>query len=57
MNRINLSIEQLMQFIRDYPHTRIYAVPERYCKTENPTLILSHELFQKLYEQLEKEQE
>jgi hypothetical protein len=57
MNEIRLTTENFVQFLRENPQTRLHALPEKYFRTDSPMLIVSHELFQKIWESVYNDKE
>jgi hypothetical protein len=52
MSTLSVPPDKFIQFVRDNPNLRVYAMPEAYCRTDMPILCVSQELFSKMLEEM-----
>jgi hypothetical protein len=52
VSTLSVPPDKFIQFVRDNPNLRVYAMPDAYCRTDRPILCVSHELFSKMLEEM-----
>lgn len=57
MSEISLTAEAFVRFLHKNQNTKLYAMPERYCPTDRPCLLVSYELYQKILDEMKEEKQ
>jgi hypothetical protein len=52
MTQLTVPPVKFIQFVRDNPNLKVMAMPEKYVRTDTPFLLVSHELFSKMLQEL-----